>query len=530
MNAVLSAIGKGAATAANANRDAGDEIKSRYSPELVIALSGPVGCGIQHVRDVIATSLIAHGYDVVHVKVSESFKKLAADLAIDDPTTNFSGEFDRISKFQDLGNTLRSELGDDLGAQIALSSIAHDRAERHPGVPVGDIRPGRVAYVIDQLKNPKEAMLLRDIYGNMFYLVGVLTGYERRKLNLTKAMSPADAEALIERDRAEAAGGGQQLEKTLKLADYFIRNSHDNTNELAGPVDRFIGLLHGKNGVTPTVNERGMFAAFSAALRSACLSRQVGASIVDANGSIVATGCNDVPKGGGGLYETGGADHRCVFQEGGLCFNDQYKDKLRDEILQVLKSNGVEHVQAEKLAKDIRANTRLRDLIEFSRAVHAEMDALISAARGGGNGVQGCTLFTTTYPCHNCARHIVAAGIGAVYFIEPYGKSLASELHSDSIDHDADSHRNAQSTAVEKVAFLHFEGVSPRRFADLFYALDSRKDANGRAKAVSPLKAAQKDPELLDNYRQLEAKIVERLARRVGGNDTPRDGAAPASA
>ncbi len=509
MNAV---VAKGPVpVAANGNQDAGDEIRSRFSSELVLALSGPVGCGIQFIRDALQTALVAHGYTVVHVKVSSRFKKLAADLRIPDPTGGVTAECERISKFQDLGNALRAELGDDLGAQIALSAIALDRTERHPGVAVGDIKPGRVAYVIDQLKNPKEVSLLRDIYGNLFYLVGVLTGYERRKLNLTRSMSASDAERLIERDRAEAAGG-QQLEKTLKMADYFIRNSHDNTQEIAKPINRFIGLLHGQNGLTPTRDERGMFAAHSAALRSACLSRQVGASIVDANGNIVATGCNDVPKGGGGLYEVGGvADHRCVFQEGGVCFNDQYKDKLRDEVLGILRKNGIEHLQAERLAREIRSTTRMRDLIEFSRAVHAEMDALMTAARRGGSGVQGCTLFTTTYPCHNCARHIVAAGIRAVYFIEPYGKSLASELHSDSIEHD-----NANS-APEKVAFLHFEGVAPRRFADLFYSLDSRKDANGRALTMSPLQANQKDPELLDNYRQLEAKIVERMVKRVGG-------------
>jgi hypothetical protein len=36
-----------------------------------------------------------------------------------------------------------------------------------------------------------------------------------------------------------------------------------------------------ENGITPSLHEKGMFNAFSASLLSACLSRQVGAAIVD---------------------------------------------------------------------------------------------------------------------------------------------------------------------------------------------------------------------------------------------------------
>jgi deoxycytidylate deaminase len=44
------------------------------------------------------------------------------------------------------------------------------------------------------------------------------------------------------------------------------------------------------------------------------------------------------------------------------------------------------------------------------------MSALLDADRRGV-AVQGATLHTTTFPCHNCARHIVGAGIDRVVFI-----------------------------------------------------------------------------------------------------------------
>ena len=50
-----------------------------------------------------------------------------------------------------------------------------------------------------------------------------------------------------------------------------------------------------------------------------------------------------------------------------------------------------------------------------------------------GAKVDECTLFATTFPCHHCARHIVAAGIRRVVYVAPYAKSRAVDLHDDAI-------------------------------------------------------------------------------------------------
>ena len=115
--------------------------------------------------------------------------------------------------------------------------------------------------------------------------------------------------------------------------------------------------------------------------------------------------------------------------------------------------------------------TRLKDLIEFSRAVHAEMDAIISASRHG-TSLKGSEMFSTTFPCHLCARHIVAAGIKAVYYIEPYEKSLAITLHRDSIQLDPTEPEGLEG----KVLFQHFEGVAPQQYLNLFHSEDERKE------------------------------------------------------
>jgi len=119
-------------------------------------------------------------------------------------------------------------------------------------------------------------------------------------------------------------------------------------------------------------------------------------------------------------------------------------------------------------------NGRIGDLIEFSRAVHAEMAALLSAGRKGSTTI-GTRLFVTTFPCHYCARGIVAAGVHEVQFIEPYPKSKALELHADAIcvtSKDSIS----PSRSGGKVLFRPFTGVTPRLYRRAFLKDRDLKD------------------------------------------------------
>ncbi|MGH7626994.1 MAG: deaminase [Gemmatimonadaceae bacterium] len=117
-------------------------------------------------------------------------------------------------------------------------------------------------------------------------------------------------------------------------------------------------------------------------------------------------------------------------------------------------------------AVGILRGTRVLSPIEYGRAVHAEMSAIMDAARRGVS-VRGATLYTSTFPCHECARHIITAGIDRVYYIEPYPKSLALDLHKDAVSVETDD--------GAKVAFLPFVGVAPRQYMNVF-GMKTRKD------------------------------------------------------
>lgn len=265
----------------------------------------------------------------------------------------------------------------------------------------------------------------------------------------------------------------------------------------------------------------GMYAAYMAGLKSACLSRQVGASIATQEGEIISTGCNDVPKFGGGLYFEGTSpDSRCMHQEGSECHNDKHKNQIKKNIekivneeLNIAKKSNTDldkHLNTElindikiKIIEKIQKETRIGSLIEFSRAVHAEMDAIISLARIGGSSVKNTTLYSTTFPCHNCARHIVTAGIKRVVYIEPYEKSLALDLHADSISFD-----QKITDTNNKVNFSHFSGVAPHRFHFLFHS-NERKDDSGKFIKIRKYDEVKKLPEYLDSYMVFEKKAVE---------------------
>lgn len=499
------------------SRDPSQIVKSRQSKELVIGLCGAIGSGVRQVKDSLLQELEDAGYKVFHLRLS----KFICDF--------YRGEKEGIDSLtgasrydclQNLGNDMRRDFGHEILAELSIREIASIRG--YESQRSGEDNP-KFAWIVDQLKNPAEIEIFRLVYPGIFYLLGVLSPEESRKASLEReGLKAQDINGLIERDRKDETNSGQQLEKTLKESDYFLTNPAGNLSHLKHSIQRFVGLIHGENGLTPTKDEYGMYAAHAASLGSACLSRQVGAAIVDRNGEVIATGCNDVPKAGGGRYtaDDEDEDHRCV-KNLGFCRNDHYKKQLISNIsssmASVIDSLDAQTKSAlptnfeEQLTSTIAENSQIKSIIEYSRAVHAEMDAIVSLARQSKADTQDAILFSTTYPCHSCARHIVSAGIMKVVFIEPYEKSLAKQLHNDSI---------TSGSERDKVVFVSFEGVAPRRFDAFFGGQKVRKDKNGIATRVIISDADPVDAQFLDPYKTYEEQILANVTSKLGDEDT----------
>lgn len=61
------------------------------------------------------------------------------------------------------------------------------------------------------------------------------------------------------------------------------------------------------------------------------------------------------------------------------------------------------------------------------RAVHAEVNAVIAAARGGQTTMD-TTAYTTAYPCWQCFKVLVTAGVSRIVYDEAYRPDLRVEL------------------------------------------------------------------------------------------------------
>ncbi len=135
-------------------------------------------------------------------------------------------------------------------------------------------------------------------------------------------------------------------------------------------------------GKRPSWDSYFMQLAQVVAGRSTCLRRQVGAVMVK-DRQILSTGYNGSPSGLIHCDEIG-----CLRQS---------------------------------------LNVRSGERMEICRAVHAEQNALIQAAKHGV-AIAGADLYSTHQPCVQCTKMLINVGIRRVVYIHPYPDTLADVM------------------------------------------------------------------------------------------------------
>jgi deoxycytidylate deaminase len=513
-------------------------------PELFFGFVSPIGVGGGTLEWLLKEALEEVGYNLKVVRVISELASLKSSVEgsplpfpdISAPCTEqnrYKRSIDAGDKFCELMASASDSVAEDGNGrgQDSLVALAIRRVLQHrkeywaarqargkgaPPVP-GDwpfIPLPRQAYLFRSLKRQGEVARLRRVYGRAFILISAYSPREVRVDRLSRKLASSDlkfspdyarhkAEELIKIDEYEQGiSYGQDVRHAYAMADFFV-DASANPADITSELRRFIAMLFNYQFHTPTPDEQGMALADLASLRSAHLSRQVGAAITRSDGTIVAIGCNDVPKAGGGVYWPGEGD--------GRDFNLRKNTSLevRDEVFrEVLTGTMTRLIEAGSLSPEAKAafkkdpeefieanfrvalrDTRLMDILEFDRSVHAEMMAISDAARKGVS-LEGCTLYATTFPCHNCARHIVSSGIRRAVYIHPYEKSLTKRLHGDAIGVDLSLH-----TGKDLVRFDPFVGTAPNLYGPLF-TMGKRRGEGVRWKRIAHWEKLVSQPRL----------------------------------
>ena len=139
-----------------------------------------------------------------------------------------------------------------------------------------------------------------------------------------------------------------------------------------------------------------MGVALLSAERSKDPTTQVGTCIVDARKRIVAIGYSGLPAG---------------------CSDDEFPWEREGPLLET----------------------------KYPYVCHAELNAILNR---NSADVSGCTLYTTLFPCNECAKAIVQSGIAEVVFL-------------------SDKHRDSDTDKASRI-ILERAGVRTRRFSEEF--------------------------------------------------------------
>jgi len=393
-------------------------------------------------------------------------------------------------------------------------------------------------FVIDCLRNPYEVIYLRREFAN-FFLLGL---YADRKTRMERFVKKARRkwgkkfdedevrkifQVIDERDSGKNIKGDevlykQNITKCVQISHIAINNVHEWTDirsaseeeidkvievvqEFCRKPLRMLCLILSPGCTKPNDDELWMNMAYAMAVKSNCISRQVGAVIIGPGGYVVGAGWNDVGEGKiscglrairdlhiedfkphvkallgkqeneepsreeieslirrlRGLVE--GSNKVIPAKQFCFCFKDEMAKRIvtgkikeaRDDINKEAEEKGKIEISDEKI-ESLVEKAEVHQL-EYCLALHAEENAIIQSAKIGGMGLKEGTIYVTSQPCSLCAKKIQQIGLSKVVYTEAYSESL-SEVYMKGVDLE------------------QFEGVKPRAYIRLFMPHHDQKE------------------------------------------------------
>ncbi|MGD1046738.1 MAG: deaminase [Bacteroidota bacterium] len=281
-------------------------------------------------------------------------------------------------------------------------------------------------FVIDTFKNQYEIVYFKNMYSD-FYLIGIMRDKKNRDNDLSKILFSEDLNKIELRERAEVRPKkkenlsewitSQDIDECLKKADMFIANEESKTKyyeHLRFGIVKILTLVKKPGCVTPSQDERCIQLAMTAQLASGCISRQVGAVVLDKERRIIGVGWNDPPK----------TQIPCALRTCEELINEPTEEVFSEYERNPGFVNFVKSLNRGKKSFCFRtelANFKNEDKkAEYTRALHAEENALFQASRNVGGSLEGSTLYTTSSTCTLCAKKAYQLGVDRIVYIDEY--------------------------------------------------------------------------------------------------------------
>ncbi len=497
--------------------DLGEPVDLQW--ELYFGLVRAIGTPLMQVCRSLEDSLHVAGFEVRQIRLADQLWKTAASSTL----AGKRGTYEYYDTFMSAADTARAASGHpEILAVLATEAVEATREEARRSAAKNGRRG--VAYVFRSLMHPAEVSVLRELYRTQFFRVSVFSPEGNRRDHLADQLSRHDGRArpqeyrtqaseLIDREQGlddpssrratdELKSSRMNIQKTFQLADLFV-----TLPTAKSEIHRLVELIFSNPHITPTVQESSMAYAYGAAtasgtwparseLQSATSSATYwplgpttyrGPAVesdrvpLEPNHSdmaeqITADTSDTIRRAllvdfvRRIVTETFWMDHLIAeSSEDGRPQLEQIREFLKSALSEGLID--FQMIATDLVRSPLIAEAQMFDVLEYSRTLHAEMHAITTAARLGIS-IKGATLYTTTLPCHECARLIVGAGIDEVIFVEPYGKSRVSQLYSTEISMGTERFTVRNDT----IPFRPFIGVSPLRTTELFSWVDRKAD------------------------------------------------------
>ena len=336
--------------------------------------------------------------------------------------------------------------------------------------------------VIDSLKNPFEILYFKERY-SAYYTFSIHSKDEiindrliKLKMELDEIKKIHKKELNIDKEEKQRSSldsskdfNSQNIIECIQRSDIYIDNNHDKKDTLYRQLFRYLSLIVHPGLITPSKDEMIMQLALNAKFNSGCISRQVGAVVLNKYDSVKSIGWNEVPEGQVPCLLR--SHNELLNNSTSILYSKHEKNTVRqsDKFKYIFKANESNQYQIsdKKGLNDSFCFKSVQNDIDnnknqvYTRSLHAEENAFLQASKFGNSEIIGGQLFTTASPCFLCAKKAYQLGMRRIVYIEAYPDI---------------SNEQVFEIGSNKIEMVHFRGAIGLAYQKLYEPIFAYKD------------------------------------------------------